>query len=195
MDQENYVKCLKLHLWSPVASNLRRSCLNPRFSRDLAWNLRWEGRRERRWKRWDRGGGMWMGGLALSSWYKLTGSFFPPFILQQQTKRKMVKSLCRFAAVLFLGVFLHGSGELLNNATTQSYSLINFTTPATVKWTEAGVTAEEQNRDGAAPTVAATELFTSSVSKRQLDTTDISKGSEGNNTRKRRRKRWLQQGG
>ncbi|XP_072221200.1 probable carboxypeptidase X1 [Leuresthes tenuis] len=96
----------------------------------------------------------------------------------------MVKSMCRFAAVLFLGVVLHGSGELLNNATTQSYSLINFTTPATVKWTEAGVTAEEQNRDGAAPTVAATELFTSSVRERQLNTTDISKSSEGTNTRK-----------
>ncbi|CAG5866827.1 unnamed protein product [Menidia menidia] len=93
----------------------------------------------------------------------------------------MVKPPCVLAAALFLGVFLHGSGQLLNNATTQTFSSANFTTPATVKWTEAGVTVEGKGRDGVTPE---TELLTNTVREKQPHTTDISKSSKETHTQK-----------
>ncbi|XP_041827738.1 probable carboxypeptidase X1 [Melanotaenia boesemani] len=94
----------------------------------------------------------------------------------------MVKSLCMLAAALVLGGFVKESGAQIHDATTQSYPSINFTIPATVKWTEAAVTVEEQSRDGATPTAAAwTEPPTSTITEKQLEATESSKNSEGTN--------------
>lgn len=64
----------------------------------------------------------------------------------------MEKSLCVLAAVLYLGVFSHRTGALINDATTQGPTLSNLTAAATVKWTGA-VTVEELSR--ATPTTTA----------------------------------------
>ncbi|XP_023141458.2 probable carboxypeptidase X1 [Amphiprion ocellaris] len=88
----------------------------------------------------------------------------------------MEKALCTLAAVLFLGVFLHRAEAKINDATTESYSIFNYTTASsTVNWTEA-VT------DGATPTTAATKLFSST--EKQLDTTNTSQDREEINNKK-----------
>ncbi|XP_047467287.1 probable carboxypeptidase X1 [Mugil cephalus] len=96
--------------------------------------------------------------------------FFPPTLQRRQTKSKMEKSLCTLAAVLYLGVFSHGTGALINDAATESPSLSNLTTAATVNWTGA-VTVEGLSR--ATPT---TTTETKLLSKgKKPDSTEVSK--------------------
>lgn len=103
--------------------------------------------------------------------------FFSPLTLLQQTKDKMEKSLCVLAAVLLLGLFSHGAAALMNDpATTESYTLTNYTTISlTVNLTEA-VTLKGKSGDGAFPATEEPQLFTTTVRDKQLDTADISKG-------------------
>lgn len=80
----------------------------------------------------------------------------------------MEKSVCIFAAVIFMGVLLDKAGALRINATTESSSLVPTTT---VKWSES-VTVED-HRHRHTPT-AQTELFTTAVPRKQLDTKNTS---------------------
>uniref|UniRef100_A0A3Q1EFW7 Carboxypeptidase X (M14 family), member 1a n=1 Tax=Acanthochromis polyacanthus TaxID=80966 RepID=A0A3Q1EFW7_9TELE len=79
----------------------------------------------------------------------------------------MEKALCTLAAALFLGVFLHRAEAKTNDATTESYSIFNYTTASsTVSWTEA-VT------DGEIPTTAATKLLSSTEKQISIKPTDF----------------------
>lgn len=85
----------------------------------------------------------------------------------------MEKSLCVLAAVIILGTLLDESGSLIINATTESYSLSNYTTTVTVNWTEP-VTVEDRRRN-LPTTTTAQKLFTTAFTGKQLDTKNISK--------------------
>ncbi|XP_017271167.1 probable carboxypeptidase X1 [Kryptolebias marmoratus] len=78
----------------------------------------------------------------------------------------MGKSLCMLAAVIFLG------GSVLGDeATTRSPSGFNFTSPVTVKWTEAE-SVEERGRDGRTPAAPQTKLLPTTSSSSSV-TTDV----------------------
>lgn len=121
--------------------------------------------------------------------HKLAGEFFflPTTLqLQQQTKNKMEKSLCTLAAVIFLGVFSAGAGALINDATTESYSLFNNTaTTATVKWTQPVTADQDQSTERQPPTTAETKLSTTTVRDEQLDTKRTKQDSEEENNSKK----------
>ncbi|GLD47664.1 probable carboxypeptidase X1 [Lates japonicus] len=98
----------------------------------------------------------------------------------------MEKSLCTLAAVIFLGVFSAGAGALINDATTESYSLFNNTaTTATVKWTQPVTVDQDQSTELPAPTTAETKLSTTTVRDEQLDTKRTKQDSEEENSSKK----------
>ncbi|KAM9354397.1 putative carboxypeptidase X1 [Pholidichthys leucotaenia] len=91
----------------------------------------------------------------------------------------MEKSLWILAAVLILGVFSHRSRALVNNATTESYSLFNYTTATptvTVDWTEA--VALEKSSEGATPTTTEEKLLTTTVENQQPHNRDRGNGEK-----------------
>ncbi len=111
------------------------------------------------------------GGLALSNPHKLAGEFFSPPTLQQQTKRKMEKSLCVLAAVIFLGGF--SEAAQIYDAATETYSLLNNTTTESVT-----VEPQGHSTDRPTPTTAQAKLSTATVRDQQLDTENISRDSK-----------------
>ncbi|XP_038135413.1 probable carboxypeptidase X1 isoform X1 [Cyprinodon tularosa] len=85
----------------------------------------------------------------------------------------MEKSLCVVALVLFLGRFICGA-----ETTTQSFSFLsNYTTPSSVKWTQA-VIVEEQSRDRVTPT-AETRRHSKTVTEEQPNSTNVNEGNKG----------------
>lgn len=81
--------------------------------------------------------------------------------------------MCMLAAVIFLGGSVSG-----DKATTPSPSVLNFTTPVKVSWTEAE-RAFEQSRDGVTPTAAQTKLLSTTRSSSSVkDPTDVSEDRE-----------------
>ncbi len=160
---------------------------------------------------WRRGGGIeeeeeeegcgWRSGSVIP--HKVSRTFFSLTLLQQQTKRKMEKSLCALlAAVVFLGGFLDAA--LIDDATTEIYLLFNNTTDKSVTvqtdrptpTTEESVTVETHRPTATAPepvtvatdhpttTTAETKVSTATVRDKQLDTKTISKDSEEENNHK-----------
>lgn len=83
------------------------------------------------------------GGLALWNPHKLLGGVFP-FTLLQSTKKKMEKSLCLLAALVFLAGFL--SAALTDDALTEAYSLSNDTTTTSTTSTTVPATTQDSRR-------------------------------------------------
>lgn len=79
----------------------------------------------------------------------------------------MEKSLLVLAAVVFLGGF--SDAALTEDASTQSYYLLNITT------TTAESVTEDRSTDRPTPTTAQTTLSTTTVRDKQLDTKNTNK--------------------
>lgn len=98
---------------------------------------------------------------------------FPLSTLQQQTRKKMEKSLCFLAGVLFLGGLLDAA--LMNDDTsTESYSIINEVRNTT---TAESVTVRNST-DPATPTTAPTKLSSTTVSNKQQESKRVSTDRE-----------------
>ncbi|KAI3367110.1 hypothetical protein L3Q82_008175 [Scortum barcoo] len=84
----------------------------------------------------------------------------------------MEKSLCMLAAVIFLGGL--SDAELVNDATTETSSLLNYTSTAE------SVTVEllDHTTDRPTPTTAQTKISTTAHRDQQLDTKNISQDSK-----------------
>lgn len=86
----------------------------------------------------------------------------------------MEKSLCLLAAVIFLGGFFDAA--LMDDASTESYSIFNNTTAATAE----SVTAEphDHSRDPPTPTTAESKLSATTVRVKQLDSKNTRRDRE-----------------
>ncbi|XP_010766664.1 probable carboxypeptidase X1 [Notothenia coriiceps] len=93
----------------------------------------------------------------------------------QLTERKMEKSLCTLAAVIFLGGFFDAA-QLTDDTTTEVHLLLNSTSTA------ASVTVQLQHHSTAKTTpTAAQKLHTTAVTKKKLHRKNIIRDSEEEN--------------
>lgn len=98
---------------------------------------------------------------------------FPLSTLQQQTRKKMEKSLCFLAGVLFLGGLLDAA-LMDDDVSTESYTIINEVSNTTT----AGTVTVRNSTDPATPTTAPTKLSSTTGSNKQLESKKVSTDTE-----------------